>query len=250
MWPLFLRLRHYQMWIRAHEIGLRSARTAGDHEAERQMLNSGAIGLSAAGHLDEAVDWYARSRRAARSAGDVRDEGQALHGLGTCSLQAGELARASAYLTDAVAVWRSCGYERGVALSRIALGEVALAEGRFVQAQQEFAGARSILLEVDDPHDANRARAFLGSAQARAGEHVAGRDLMLAALEQFTASGATHWQARTLEMLADCAREQGDRAALADFRARAVALYDMTSPRDALRLSATASSAGEYGPEP
>lgn len=48
MWPLFLRLRHYGLWIEAHEIGLGAARRDGDAEAERQMLNSGAIGLSAA----------------------------------------------------------------------------------------------------------------------------------------------------------------------------------------------------------
>lgn len=245
MWPLFLRLRHYELWIRAHETGLRCARRAGDAEAARQMLNSGAIGLSAAGRTGEAARWYTLSLRAAREAGDVRDEGQALHGLGTCALQTGELARAAEHLTAAVAVWQSCGYGRGVALSRIVLGEVALAEDRVEQARQEFATAYDALMEVDDPHDATRARALLGSAQARAGDHAAGRDLMLSALEAFTASGATHWQARTLEMLADCAQSEGDRAAGAGFRARAVALYEMTSPRDALRLAGPATPAEE-----
>lgn len=247
-WPLFLRRRHYDLWIHAHRIGLASARRDGNGEAVRQMLNSGAIGLSAAGQVAEAVDWYTQSLDAARDAGDVRDAGQALLGLGACHQQAGDLTRAAAHLRQAVATWQSCGYLRGVALARIVLGEVALAEHRLDQAVSEFGAAHAILLSVDDPHEVARALAFLGSARAQAGEHAAGRGLMESALTAFTASGAVHWQARTLEMLAQCAALQGDRDGSDRFRARAVALYERTSPRDARRLSEGATAPGERDP--
>lgn len=236
MWPLFLRLRHHDLWIEAHRIGLDAARSDGHREAERQMLNSGAIGLSAAHRTAEAVDWYKASLRAAREAGDRRDEGQALLGLGGCYLAEERLADAVADLDRAVETWTECGYPRGVALARILLGEIALAEQDLGRAVTCFTLARNGLLAVSDPHDAARALAFLGRAHARGGDHTQGVSQLREALETFTASGAAHWQARTLEMLGDSARERGDDVAAGDLRARALALYEVTSPADARRL--------------
>ncbi|MGW2384912.1 tetratricopeptide repeat protein [Streptomyces sp. NPDC001658] len=237
MWPLFLRLRHYELWIEAHRIGLEAARDDGDREAERQMLNSGAIGLSAARRTDEAAEWYTASLRAAREAGDRRDEGQALLGLGGCHIEAGRYTEAASELDHAVRTWEACGYPRGVALARILLGEVALAEQDLDRAVHCFTLARQGLLAVSDPHDAARALAFLGRANARTGDHTTGTAQMREALEVFTSSGAVHWQARALEMLGDSAQEQGDDPAARDFHARARALYEVTSPADARRLA-------------
>ncbi|MFI6463679.1 ATP-binding protein [Streptomyces sp. NPDC050538] len=236
MWPLFLRLRHYDLWIEAHRIGLEAARSDGHREAERQMLNSGAIGLAAAHRTEEAVEWYTASLRAAREAGDRRDEGQARLGLGGCHFEMGRLAEAVADLDRAVRTWTECGYPRGVALARILLGEVALAEHDLDRAIASFTLARDGLLAVSDTHDAARALAFLGLARARDGDHTTGTAQMREALETFTASGATHWQARTLEMLGDSARERGDEAEAGVLLARALALYEATSPADARRL--------------
>ncbi|MFE2442377.1 tetratricopeptide repeat protein [Streptomyces melanosporofaciens] len=236
MWPVFLRLRYYDLWIEAHEIGLEAARRDGNAEAERQMLNSGAIGLGAAGRVDDAAEWYEESRRAAREAGDVRDEGQALLGLGGCHREAGRMVAAVDHLHQAITLWEACGYPRGVALARIVLGEIALAQDDTGRAVEYFTHARAGLLAVDDPHDAARALVFWGRARARAGEHEVGVAAMEEALAVFTSSGAAHWQARTLEMLGDSARERGEETAARDFRARALALFEVTSPSDARRL--------------
>ncbi|MER7644825.1 NB-ARC domain-containing protein [Streptomyces sp. NPDC126522] len=236
MWPLFLRLRHYDLWIEAHGIGLAAARNDEHREAERQMLNSGAIGLAAARRVEEAAEWYTESLRAAREAGDRRDEGQARLGLGGCHFEAGRFVEAVVELDHAVRTWTQCGYPRGVALARILLGEIALAEQDLDRAIASFTLARDELLAVSDPHDAARALSFLGRAHARDGNHVTGTAQMCKALETFTASGAMHWQARTLEMLGDSAREQGDDTAAGAFHARALALYEVTSPADARRL--------------
>lgn len=236
MWPLFLRLRHYDLWIEAHRIGLEAARSHGHREAERQMLNSGAIGLSAAHRIDDAAEWYSASLHAARDAGDARDEGQALLGLGGCHHEAGRFAEAVSHLNRAVATWEECGYPRGVALARILLGEVALAEHDPERAVACFSQARGGLLAVADPHDAARALAFLGRAHARTGDHATGTAQMEEALAVFTGSGALHWQARTLEMLGDTAHERGEDTTAEEFRTRALALYETTSPADARRL--------------
>ncbi|MEV6011265.1 tetratricopeptide repeat protein [Streptomyces sp. NPDC051976] len=249
MWPLFLRLRHYDLWITAHTIGLRSAEHIAQPSAQRQMLNSGAIGLVAAGQPAEAARWYARSLQAARDAGDARDEGQALHGLGTCYQQTGDLAQAAGFLLQAIDIWQRCHYPRGIALSRIVLGEIALAQHQPHQAEAQFEQAHQALVRANDPHDATRALAFLGSAQALQGRYRQGRATMEAALSAFTASGATHWQARTLEMLADSAQAHGDTADASRFRAAAIACYAVTSPRDARRLNPTLEE-GQEDPPP
>jgi tetratricopeptide (TPR) repeat protein len=236
MWPLFLRLRHYDLWIEAHRIGLDAARSDGHREAERQMLNSGAIGLSAARRITDATEWYTASLAAAREAGDARDEGQALLGLGGCHLEADDLDSAVSHLDRAVETWAECGYPRGVALARILLGEVALARHDPERAADRFARAREELLAVADPHDAARALAFLGRARALTGDHDTGTALMEEALAVFTASGAAHWQARTLEMLADTAHERGEDGAARHYYALALTLYETTSPADARRL--------------
>ncbi|MGW0643761.1 AAA family ATPase [Streptomyces badius] len=238
-WPLFLRLRHYDLWIEAHGVGLAAARRAGHPAAVRQMLNSGAIGLSAAGRTGEAVTWYEASARAAREAGDFRDEGQALLGLGACSREAGRLEEAAIFLHRAIEVWEGCGYARGGALARIVLGELALAEPGPAgprRAVELFTHARDTMAAVPDPHDAARAQAFLGRARVRAGDYALGAAQLTEALAAFDASGAAYWQARTLEMLAESVAEHGEGAASRDYYERALALYGSTSPDDAVRV--------------
>ncbi|MEF9883911.1 tetratricopeptide repeat protein [Streptomyces sp. P9-A4] len=236
LWPLFLRLRHYAEWIEAHEIGLKAARQAGNRTAERQMLNSGAIGLGAAGRTEEAVAWYRDSLRAAREAGDVRDEGQALLGLGACHVEAGRPAEAVTHLNRAISVWEGCGYPRGAALARTALGEIALRTGATDEAVDCFTRAHAALVAVNDPHDAARALVFLGRASVRAGAYAEGMARMNEALEVFTGSGAAFWQARALEMLGVSAAEHGDATTAEDLLARARVLFETTSPADARRL--------------
>ncbi|MEW1864185.1 tetratricopeptide repeat protein [Streptomyces sp. NPDC088194] len=255
MWPLFLKMRHYDLWIEAHEIGLTAARRDGNAEAERQMLNSGAIGLNAAGRHDDAARWYEESLNAARSAGDVRDEGQALLGIGRCHREVGRPDEAAPYLNRAIEVWEACGYPRGAALARTVLGEIALAADRPDDAVADFSSARDVLLAADDPHDAARALAFLGRANVRAGEYQVGIGRMEEALAVFASSGAAYWQARTLEMLGQSASEHGDRPAARDLWAQAAGCYEITSPADAHRLRGLAggplghASSGDTGTE-
>lgn len=235
-WPLFLRLRYYDLWIEAHEIGLTAARRSGDRAAERQMLNSGAIGLGAAGRVDDAIVWYRESAQAAQQSGDVRDEGQAMLGLGGCHHEAGRFQEAEAHLNQAIALWEGCGYPRGVALAQVLMGEVALSRGEPERAVQLCAQAVRTFAEVHDPHDEARALAFLGHAHNCAGEYAAGTAALHQALNVFTSSGANHWQARTLEMLGQGAESRGDFGEARSRYASALDLHVAHSRGDAARL--------------
>ncbi|NBE55580.1 ATP-binding protein [Streptomyces boluensis] len=262
MWPLFLRLRPYELWLEAHEIGLAAARRTGDRAGERRMLTSGGTGLRNTGRYDEALRWFEEALRAARedsaeaagdstgtaedstgTAGDAaararhrRDEAQALHGLGQTSRLAGRLPEAERYFREALALRADIGYHRGVALSRLCLGDVALAAGQPEQAVGHLERAHGELLAEQDRYDAARALALLGRAYARTGRHAEADRQLLAALDEFTATGSVHWQAHVLEMLGEAAAERGDteraRARYEESRAR----YAPVSEPDTRRL--------------
>ncbi|MET9083597.1 hypothetical protein ABZX77_17175 [Streptomyces sp. NPDC004237] len=240
-WPLFLRRHPYELWISAHEIGLGAARRAGNAAAVRQMLASGAIGLSSARRLDEAINWYLLALEAALKQHDVRDEGQALLGLGSCHHDAGHPGRALAFLGRAITVWEECGYHRGVALATIVVGEIALADepGR---ALDLFVRARTMLLEADDLYDAARALVMQGHARVVTGDGAAGIREMEIALGKLADAGSTRWQARALELLGQAHQGQGSVDAARACYQRAGQLYDVMRPDDAARVRAVAAA--------
>ncbi|WP_446038020.1 tetratricopeptide repeat protein [Streptomyces sp. SID1121] len=235
-WPLFLRRQPYALWVQAHEIGVGAALRARNPAAVRQMLASGAIGLSAAGRLDEAIEWYTRALDAARESADVRDEGQALLGLGACHHEAGRPAEAREYLVQAMARWESCGYRRGVALATITLGETVLADEGPRLALGYFVSAREVLVDLDDPYEAARALALHGHARVLLGEATEGIAELEAAHEVLDAAGSTRWRARVLEMLGAAHRDQGDLDAARTSYQQATELYAPIRPADADRL--------------
>ncbi|QKW10921.1 AAA family ATPase [Streptomyces sp. NA04227] len=245
IWPLVLHLRNYSLWIEAHEIGLAAARADGLPAAVRQMLASGAIGLSAAGRTEDATVWYGEMLTAARAAGDVRDAGQALLGLGACCHERGERTAAEAHLRGAMADWRACGYERGVGLVQTLQGEIALASGEPEAAVELLGRAAACLESVADPHNVARARALRGRALVVAGEHERGFTELHAAHEVFAATGALHWRARTLEMLGESSIERGQLTSGHGYFTQAAALYATTNPADAERLRGRLSDAGD-----
>ncbi|MFF2325294.1 MULTISPECIES: ATP-binding protein [unclassified Streptomyces] len=238
MWPLFLRLRPYDLWITAHEIGLAAARRDGDREGESRMLTSGGTGLRNAGRHDEAITWFEEARDAARRDGDGKGEAQALHGLGQAHRLAGRLSQATHFFRRALVLRETIGHERGSALTRLCLGDVALADGRPEQALPLLVRARAQLLAVDDPYDAARALAHLARARARRDDserEQAEREL-LQSLREFEESGSVHWQGRVLEMLGDMAAEGGDPAGARYWYEQSLARYTPVSAADVGRL--------------
>ncbi|MCK7623144.1 tetratricopeptide repeat protein [Streptomyces sp. RS10V-4] len=237
MFPLFLRLRPYDLWIEAHEIGLAAARRDGDRAAESRMLTSGGVGLRGAGRYDDAVEWFTQALAVAQRDGDRRAEAQSLHGLGQSHLLAGRLEPATLFFTRALELREAIGHRRGAALTRLSLGELALADGRPAAAIAPLTRAREELLAASDPYDAARALAYLGLARAQAsGDRDRADSQLRQALDEFTRTGSVHWQARVWEFLGQTAEAGGDMSRAGDCYARSLALYEPVSAADARRL--------------
>ncbi|MFE3374553.1 hypothetical protein [Streptomyces anulatus] len=238
-WPYFLHRHPYKLWIDAHVIGVAAARRSGNAPVLRQMLASGAIGLSARGYTVRAVQWYEEVREGARTAGDTRDEGQALLGLGACHLESGQLDRARQRLEAAMSLWEACGYPRGVGLAEITLGEVCLAEANPTAAREHLASAHNRLNDLGEAYEGARALALHGHARTRSGETAEGIAELKQALETIT--GSPRWHARTLEWLGEAHRQSDDTVTARACWSEAAALHEsLGRSTDAARLRALA----------
>ncbi|MEV6080792.1 tetratricopeptide repeat protein [Streptomyces sp. NPDC052069] len=236
MWPLFLRLRPYDLWIEAHEAGLAAARRAGDPQGESRMLTSGGTGLRNVGRHDDAVAWFTRAAEAALRDQDSVAEAQALHGVGQSHRLAGRLTEARSFFVRALALREAAGYRRGAALTELCLGDVELAEGRPERAIGPLSRARAVLLDVRDAYDAARALAHLARAHAGAGDHALAAEELGRALGEFEATGSVHWQGRVLEMLGETAAERGEGAEARGWYEQSLARYASVSADDVRRL--------------
>jgi tetratricopeptide (TPR) repeat protein len=238
MWPLWLRLRPYDLWVEAHRLGLEAARRAGHVPGELRMLTSGGTGLCDGDRPDEAVGWFGQALDLARTAGDRLGEAQALHGLGQSHHRARRLGEAADFFGRALRLREEIGYVRGAALSRISLGDTARMAGRPDDAVEELSRARADLLALPDPYEANRALALLGRALGEAGRTGPAERCLTQATEEFRTRGSVHWEAYSLEMLGvllqRCDRPDDARRAFE----RSLALYEGVGAPDAGRLAA------------
>ncbi|MEU6225375.1 tetratricopeptide repeat protein [Streptomyces sp. NPDC047042] len=254
LWPLFLRLRPYDLWIEAHEMGLAAARRIQDRAGISRMLTSGGAGLRNVGRYEEALTWFGQALDVARE--DVtaleaqvadrsteltaarRNEAQALHGLGQTHRLAGQLDLAREYFTRDLALREQIGYRRGAAVTRLCLGDTALADDRPAEALGHLARARAELLAEDDPYDAARALAFLGRAHARLDDtrHDLAERQLRQAITEFEATGSVHWQARVLEMLGEAAEDRGDLDRARHWYEQSLTRYEPVSEADVRRV--------------
>ncbi|MFJ9566833.1 tetratricopeptide repeat protein [Streptomyces fuscichromogenes] len=236
LWPLWNRLRPYDLWLEAHHKGLAAARRDGRPGALSRMLTSGGGALLNCGRPEEALAWYAEALDHARADQDQKAEAQALHGLGRAHHMLGRLSEATSFFSRALARREAIGYVRGAALTRVCLGEIAIAQGRFDQAVAELTTAHGELAAIPDPHDAARALVFLGRARAARGDFAAADSHLEAALNEFRSIGSVHWQGRTMEMLGLTALDRGARATARTWFEQSLAVYTSISPRDTRRL--------------
>ncbi|MDT0307284.1 tetratricopeptide repeat protein [Streptomyces sp. DSM 44917] len=237
LWPVFLRRRNHQLWVRAHlDLGLPAARRARHRAAERRMLTSGASGLRHLARYDEALDCFGQALALAEEDGDRRDEAQALNGTGDVHRLRGQYDQARDLLQQALKVREQIGYWRGAALTRVLLGDVALAQGDAPGAIGYLTSARATLLAERDSYDAARAAAFLARAHAAQGGDAQAERLFHQAVEEFTQAGSPLWQARALEWLGKHHQERGREQEARGCYQDSLQLYGQVHSRDAARL--------------
>ncbi|MFJ5850533.1 hypothetical protein [Streptomyces sp. NPDC092903] len=244
----WLRLSHdYAAWSESHALAADAARADGDCLAQREILGTWGIGLRGEHRYDEAIEKFTAVLGLARDGRDGRGEAQALHEIGTTHLAAGRREPAGRFLGEARELRRDLladakepeeqlAHRRSVALTDICLGELAIGLGQ--EAVVRLTGARDTLLDIQDPLDAARARAWLGRAHALDGNFTAAEEEGRIAVGEFTALGTPRWIARSRELLGRTLVEAGRPAEGRDQLQQAQALFALAGPGDAERLRA------------
>ncbi|MFI9360956.1 ATP-binding protein [Kitasatospora sp. NPDC053057] len=248
MWPLFLRLRPARLWVEAHRIGLRAARTAGDRSGELRMLTSGGNGLRNAGEGEEAARWFTEALDLARELDHPLAQANALYGLSQTHRMAGRLAEAAECLHRVVELREPQDYLRGSALARLAYGEVLLLADRAAEAVEPVERAGRELSSIGDDYEAARAMAFLGLAHGLLGAYDLADGCLASALAGFRAGLSAHWEARTLEFAGQVEERRGrPEEARARFEQSLARYRDVGAAVEAARL---ADRLAAYGIDP
>ncbi|MFD5464446.1 AAA family ATPase [Kitasatospora sp. NPDC127059] len=238
MWPLFLRLRPARLWVEAHRIGLRAARSAGDRAGELRMLTSGGNGLRNAGDGEEAARWFADALALARATNQPLAQADALYGLSQTHRMAGRLDEAAECLHRVVELREAEDYLRGSALARLAYGEVLLLAGRAAEAVGPIERAGRELSSIGEDYEAARATAFLGLAHGLLGAYELAEVRLAEALAGFRAGLSAHWEARTLEFAGQVEERRGrPEAARAQFEESLARYREVGATAEAARLA-------------
>ncbi|MGA5442405.1 tetratricopeptide repeat protein [Streptomyces griseoincarnatus] len=250
LWPL-LRARHdYRLWFDSHSLGLQAARRCGDRVAQRELLSTSAVGLRAAGRLDNATAAFTEVLALARADRDQRAEAQALHELGSVYLDRDKPEEAEDFLTQARTLRETLSrtseeeldrrtFQRSVAITDICIGQVLLKADRPAEAIETLTSARTTLFtirEIRDPLDAARALAWLGRAYTLAGDLTAGESYGRHAVNEFDQLGIDRWRARSRELLAQNLQAASDVDGARALYRQALRFYEQVSQRDARRV--------------
>ncbi|MFF4924183.1 hypothetical protein ACFY4B_26675 [Kitasatospora sp. NPDC001261] len=248
LWPLWHRLRPYELWLWACQVAVDAARRTGDGLVLREMLNQHGVALRGLHRPADALPLFEEALDLARLDADPRGEGQHRHEIGATLIEIGrdnpgdlpsveQAAAALPHLTQARLLREQIGYGRGAAVTDVLLGQVHAALGEHVEALAVLDRARDALLVVDDLHDAARALAWRGRIQLLNGETAEGARTLHHAQSEFAAEGSRAWEALALEWRADADAAAGHPDKVGELLRAALALYG-GNPRDARRLQA------------
>lgn len=183
-----------------------------------------------------AVTLLATAARTAAAAGDRRREAVARAFLGHVARRAGDLDEAEEHYRSAGDYFVSTGNARGTAWNRHDRGLLLRDRGRPREAIALLQRASEDFRDLDYPWASACASLVLGRLLAEQGDVVAGRDLLLDALELFRDWGDLRGMAASLEAVAELAGDHGEHAAAAQLlgaaaRLRPAPAYESSTAR-------------------
>ncbi|MFN2567095.1 MAG: CHAT domain-containing protein [Gemmatimonadaceae bacterium] len=130
--------------IRLWRESLRGARVLGDSAGEAAALGNIGAGFYAAGELDSAAAYLARSQALAQAIGDARTAGNAMGTLASVSKDRGELRRAEELYRQSLIMRQRSGDARGTAVDQNNLGLIVQTLGDLAGARRAFEAALAL----------------------------------------------------------------------------------------------------------
>ena len=221
-------------WRTATQIGLCSARRAGDPLAEAATRTSLGIAYSELQQSEAAIGHLNRALTVVRARGHRNGEAIALVILGAAHRDMRRYARAMDCLSAALAIWRDTRNRWGIAIALQYLGETHLATGQVQRAITELQEALRIRHDIGDKYGTAWTNHDLASAYRRLGD-------MDTALSHFYQALAIRrriedrWgEARTLSLIGETLSTAGRRYEAHQALATAHAIFtELGDPRAA-----------------
>ncbi|MCL6287889.1 NB-ARC domain-containing protein [Streptomyces sp. 43Y-GA-1] len=251
MWPLFPRRKLYREGAEAHQEGLLAAEEAGNGEAVRRMLTSGALGKLSTGDHAEALAMFERAAAAFLERGDALGHARTLNYRGLAHQRLGHLDRAAEFFARAADELPVLGDLRAGALARFNLADVALSERRYENAVVDAEAARLTLEAAGDTYNAARAAGLTGRACVGLGRLDRADAELSAALTALRAAAAGFEAARVLGGLAQLSERRGQPRQARMYYREALSLYSSVGrSRSAEAVEAEARLGALNRPEP
>ncbi|WP_101606163.1 tetratricopeptide repeat protein [Amycolatopsis sp. BJA-103] len=233
LWELFLHRKHYQLWIRTHEVGIAAARRCANAVAEARLRCQLARAYLDLGRFDAAEIECSKAAELARGAGSRHNESVALDQLGMAAQGRGDFERAVEYFGESLVIEGELGIDRGVAQRHRRIGEALLQAGRTIDAARHLRLAQEMFNEVGDVKDEAKVTLSLAVIDARAGEITAAKRELGRAAAVLDQSGSAVYQSDVLMAFAEVAELEGDFAAA---RGQLTKALDLCRPIGGLRV--------------
>jgi DNA-binding SARP family transcriptional activator len=205
----FYRSSHWADWVTTHELGLASARQAGDRQGEAWMLNN--LGMAyGVQRMGESVACFEQALALFRELGDSRGEARAANNVANAYFDLRCFDQALAMAERALVVQRRAGRRFGEGIALGIIGGACRELGRHTEAIDHLQEALSISREFDD-------RRFEAASLSDLGDAYLGVDHVAEAVGCYQESRAIQraiadrrGQATTLRRLAMASQRSGD----------------------------------------
>jgi DNA-binding SARP family transcriptional activator len=159
----FYRRSHWADWVTTHEIGLASARSAGDRLAEAWMLNN--LGMAyGVQHREEAVTCFRQALELCQQTGDSRGEARAANNVANAYFDLREFGTALQAAQRSLAIQRQAANTYGEGLALNILGCACRELSRFEAAAENLEQALAIFRDLGDQGTEADTLADLGDA--------------------------------------------------------------------------------------
>jgi DNA-binding SARP family transcriptional activator len=205
----FYRRSHRADWLATHEIGLASARVAGDRLAEAWMLNNLGIAFGIQ-HMGESIACFEQALALCREIGDSRGETRAANNLANAYFDLRRFDQALAMAEKALIVQRRAGRRSGEGITLGIIGGACRELGRYTEAVEHLQQALHISREFNDRHVEATSLSDLGDAYLGLNRIEDAIGCYAESLAIWRSLADQHSQAATLRRLARASQRSGD----------------------------------------
>jgi tetratricopeptide (TPR) repeat protein len=202
LWSFFYIRKHWADWQSTFQLGLSAARTAGDEQAQAEMLSGLAMAYRDVRLFAKAIECYENALALCRRIGYRYREGHVLTHLGNVYAAVGRFDKAVECCRAALQLHRATGHRHGEADTLLFLGQMHVNAKQFTEALPHLEQAVSLHRETGRPYGEADSLPELGQVYENLGEFDQAIACYRTTIGLCRRAGYLHRQAEALTHLA------------------------------------------------